>query len=637
MDKQASSGLRFKQSAGRNLKPRHNHHHYHNDHYNRRHHHYDDQNQQHHKHPGNSDVKDSKGPQLKLESVESTITHGNDKSESGNKDILADYAEKFDIIEAPDFVPSDDESLINTHTINRIKSKNGHINLLVGTSTHSGTHKRGFEETEREGNQKSNATDHSRMRKQGGSSALDVNYSFGDKGSHWRMMKLEKILEAGRSSGRSMEGEAMERYGDLVLFYIAMEEREELQRRKEIRDKSRWVFKPTGWIARKHGLLVDRLSAKDSDRNERGEIEKKQVDEAQIQMMKAKIRKLPDFKEKETQYKKLRREYDETVRGKSLSTGSHKQPELPEPQKLTEDEMSIEQLAKREHLMSSEQVMKATVKQLASLKSFDNRDLDSQDEMASRLASLEQEKSSKNNLKALKMLITNPKLAKAMQHCSYCLTNTRNHPPVVKSTRSFYLSLMPRPEITQSGCMIIPYEHIRNSLELDADQRDELKDIMTELSLFYFKKWQKNVIFYENSVLETNHLTLKVVPLPLSYKPDVVKTYFVNGILEHYDEAKSSQHKPIIDTMSAGGARYDSLIAKNAPFFHVWLTAEGGIGHIIEDSSWPRGDLFAREIIGGMLDVNEFIIHSKLRFIRNDDLIKELRLGLGDKDEKGEN
>lgn len=41
------------------------------------------------------------------------------------------------------------------------------------------------------------------------------------------------------------------------------------------------------------------------------------------------------------------------------------------------------------------------------------------------------------------------------------------------------------------------------------------------------------------------------------------------------------------------------------PYFHVWFELDGGMGHIVEDSDrWPRGDLFAREVFGGMLDVD---------------------------------
>lgn len=49
------------------------------------------------------------------------------------------------------------------------------------------------------------------------------------------------------------------------------------------------------------------------------------------------------------------------------------------------------------------------------------------------------------------------------------------------------------------------------------------------------------------------------------------------------------------------------------PYFHVWLTLDGGIGHIIEDeNAWPGpGDAFARQVIGGMVDADELMVIRK--------------------------
>jgi len=39
------------------------------------------------------------------------------------------------------------------------------------------------------------------------------------------------------------------------------------------------------------------------------------------------------------------------------------------------------------------------------------------------------------------------------------------------------------------------------------------------------------------------------------------------------------------------------------------------MGHIVEDSNqWPRGDLFAREIFGGMLDVDIEVVKRQGRW-----------------------
>jgi len=55
------------------------------------------------------------------------------------------------------------------------------------------------------------------------------------------------------------------------------------------------------------------------------------------------------------------------------------------------------------------------------------------------------------------------------------------------------------------------------------------------------------------------------------------------------------------------------------PYFHAWFEIDGGLGHIVEDSNrWPKGDLFAREIIGGMLDIEPDVIKRQGRWNRWD-------------------
>lgn len=65
------------------------------------------------------------------------------------------------------------------------------------------------------------------------------------------------------------------------------------------------------------------------------------------------------------------------------------------------------------------------------------------------------------------------------------------------------------------------------------------------------------------------------------------------------------------------------------PYFHVWLDLDGGLGHIVEDSSrWPKGDLFAREVIGGMLDVGPEIVRRQGKWtVGKDERIEGFRKG----------
>lgn len=59
-----------------------------------------------------------------------------------------------------------------------------------------------------------------------------LNYTFGDAGAKWRMMKLKAVFRQVEESGMPVEVVAMERFGDLRAFDDAREEQIELERRE---------------------------------------------------------------------------------------------------------------------------------------------------------------------------------------------------------------------------------------------------------------------------------------------------------------------------------------------------------------------------------------------------------------------
>ena len=60
----------------------------------------------------------------------------------------------------------------------------------------------------------------------------------------------------------------------------------------------------------------------------------------------------------------------------------------------------------------------------------------------------------------------------------------------------------------------------------------------------------------------------------------------------------------------------------------VWFELDGGMGHIVEDERrWPRGDLFAREVLGGMLDVDIEVQKRQGRWVKGDRRVEGWRKG----------
>lgn len=74
----------------------------------------------------------------------------------------------------------------------------------------------------------------------------EVDYTFGDSGSQWRMTKLRAVYREAEETGRRVEDVAIERFGDLRSFDDAREEEIELDRRERYGESYVGKEKPTG-------------------------------------------------------------------------------------------------------------------------------------------------------------------------------------------------------------------------------------------------------------------------------------------------------------------------------------------------------------------------------------------------------
>lgn len=140
----------------------------------------------------------------------------------------------------------------------------------------------------------------------------------------------------------------------------------------------------------------------------------------------------------------------------------------------------------------------------------------------------------------------------------------------------------------------------------------------------------RSVIFYENAAVpqRKKHAGMEVVPLPYSLG-ETASAFFREAILSADEEW--TQHKKIIDTLAKarqglGKMAFRRTLVKEMPYFHVWLEIDGGLGHIVEDAArWPKGDLFGREILGGMLDVGPEVVKKQGRWDRGDKRVEGFR------------
>ncbi|KAJ2772324.1 Pre-mRNA-splicing factor cwf19 [Coemansia nantahalensis] len=300
------------------------------------------------------------------------------------------------------------------------------------------------------------------------------------------------------------------------------------------------------------------------------------------------------------------------------------------------EDMSIREMARIERETEGDNAMdRALAARIAKDAAFAN-DLDYIDENSEQLARGSTHKTSEQQRQAA--IRDYRSMEAALSGCDMCFKQTEQadgagvlrppeYPMVALGNR--VCLMLPRREPMNDGhCLIAPIEHIAGgSLRCDDDAWDEITNFMKCL-LHMFAAQGKGAVFVE-TVLSTQpskagHCTIECIPMPLDLAADA-PAYFKDGLLAVGDEW--SQHRKVIDTMRKaapaapandnvrdqdanhqaardairrGGFR--NTMSAKLPYFHVWFTPHGGMGHVIEGQSrFPPW--FGREVVAGMLDL----------------------------------
>jgi hypothetical protein len=485
----------------------------------------------------------------------------------------------------------------------------------------------------------------------------EVSYTFGDSGAQWRMTKLKAVYTQAEQSGRSVEEVAIERFGDLREFDDAKEEQIELDRRQLYGEGYVGKEKPSGELFQERKLKMGIRRGPEESRAVHEELrqgtimEEKsppattvQLDSTALnrmkaQLMKAKLKNSPDVAKLEAEYNEAMASFSNSsepgvvvlgkmdnrmlagIRGevKAIDNKRGRERGLVEEN----EDMSIEDMVREERRTRGQaggEGMRAAERIVKDAK-FDT-DLDYMDDNANRLAKRVQK--SEINLKNA-AVGEFQKMNRILDACQLCHREDKNQPPVAPiislATRS-YLTLPTEPELSEGGAVIVPIQHRSNLLECDDDEWEEIRNFMKCLTRMYHDQG-RDVVFYENAAAPHRkmHAAMQAVPLPYSLG-ETAPAFFREAILSSDEEW--TQHKKLIDTSTRarqglGKLTFRRSIAKEMPYFHAWFDLDGGLGHIVEDSNrWPKGDLFAREIIGGMLDIEPDVIKRQGRWSRGD-------------------
>ncbi|EXJ86118.1 hypothetical protein A1O1_06488 [Capronia coronata CBS 617.96] len=488
----------------------------------------------------------------------------------------------------------------------------------------------------------------------------EVNYTFGDAGSQWRMTKLKAVYRQAEESGSKVDDVALERFGSLREFDDAREEEIELERRKTYGEGYVGKEKPSGELFQERKLeaglrrphprdtepspddVVEQMPVPTSSTSAPNpKVDQTTLNKLKAQLMRAQLRKDPKAADLEREYNEALAAFstqDPTVitlsamDNRMLSSAPRNEVKAVQNRRGAErgqveenEDMSIDDMVREERRTRGEVggESQRMADRIAKDVKFDD-DLEYMDENAAKLA----KRVHKSDINLRNVAINEyQKLNRILENCPLCFhedTETPPVAPVVSLATRTYLTLPTEPELSPLSAMIVPTEHHTNLLECDDDEWEEIRNFMKSLTRLYHDQG-RDVLFYENAAFPNRkpHAALNVVPLPYSLG-ETAPAFFKEAFLSTEDEW--SQHKKIIDTLAK--ARKDGLgklafrrsLVKEMPYFHVWFELDGGIGHVVEDPDrWPRGDLFAREIIGGMLGLEPDVIKRQGKWHRGHD------------------
>lgn len=499
---------------------------------------------------------------------------------------------------------------------------------------------------------------------EGGDTEHEVTYTFGDSGSSWRMTKLKGVYRQAKDSGRKLEDVALERYGSLRAFDDAREEEIELDRRETYGKDYIGKQKPSGDLFQERKLdhgVKSSVNAKEQDDDLDDEFDtiannipvpapvattsghdQTSINKLKAQLMKAELRKDPKASEIREKYEAAlaaSKTSDPTVvqisamDNRMLSSAPRNEVKSVTNRRGRErgnveenEEMTIEDMVAEERRTKAEAggESKRFAERIAKDAKFTN-DLEYMEENASKLAS----RVHKSDLNLRNVAINQyQKINSILENCPLCHHEDAPDPtptaPVVSLATRTYLTLSTKPELAPYSTMIVPLQHHTNLLHCDDDEWEEIRNFMKSLTRFYHSR-DSDVLFYENAAFPNRHphAALVAIPLPAGAL-DTAPAFFKEAFLS--TESEWSQHKKIIDTLSkskAGGmgrAAFRKSLAKEMPYFHVWFELDGGLAHVVEEPDrWPKGDLFGREVVGGILGLETEVIRRQGRWSRGAD------------------
>lgn len=260
-----------------------------------------------------------------------------------------------------------------------------------------------------------------------------------------------------------------------------------------------------------------------------------------------------------------------------------------------DDKYSLKDLVEREKLNTAEDVN--TMFARLSGKKFQGVDEDMDDKVIDR-AALRQSASLMESKERQLAIIEHKKMSASLAKCKFCFENVPKH-LIIAVGLKVYLCLPGQRSMVEGHCFIVPIQHETQGTKCDEDVWDEIKIFQKGLTDM-FKNAGKGCLFFETSLNLKRHPHMHVECIPVPKETgEMAPLYFKKALQEC--ESEWAQNRQILD-LSKKDVRH--AIPKGFPYFSIEFGTTGGYAHVI-DGEKTFSSFFGREVIGGMLDMDE--------------------------------
>ncbi|KAJ0090082.1 hypothetical protein Patl1_13476 [Pistacia atlantica] len=188
--------------------------------------------------------------------------------------------------------------------------------------------------------------------------------------------------------------------------------------------------------------------------------------------------------------------------------------------------------------------------------------------------------------------------ANRSKECWFCLSSPNVESHLIVSIGEHYYCALPKGPLVQDHALIVPVEHSPNTISLSPESEMELGKFQSSLKLYY-KKQEKETVFFEWVSKRGTHANLQAVPIPSS------KAAVVQEIFNLAAEKLGFKLLAIKSNNSSDGRKsLRTQFDRNSSFFYVELPGGIILSHIVEENErFPAQ--FGREVLAGLLNIAE--------------------------------